>query len=385
MLYLTGIIITFFLVFILLSKRNKTIADIILLCWLSFIGAHLFLYYFSISGKDIQHPYLLGVGIPLPLIHGPFLFLYTSAVTNQLKNWKRNILHFFPILISYISILDFFLLTNEEKKLVFEKHGQGYETITFIIYKAVLFSGIFYVIWSLLLLGKHKKNILNQFSYSEKINLYWLRYLIYGIGLIWIFVILGNDNLLFSTAVFFVIFIGYFGINQVGVFTNETPPIRNKIQERIPLEIISILNNTSHKKQEIKNPLEKVKYEKSKISTSDVNTIHKKLSEIMQTEKVYLNSELTLSDLAQKMKVHPNILSQVINSVERKNFYDYINFQRVEELKRIILLPENQKFTLLSLAFECGFNSKTSFNRNFKKVTTLSPTEYLKQGNAKIL
>ena len=98
----------------------------------------------------------------------------------------------------------------------------------------------------------------------------------------------------------------------------------------------------------------------------------------MQEEKLYKNSELTLADLSQKLNVHPNVLSQVINSAEQKNFYDYINCQRIEEFKRIILLPENQKFTLLSLAFECGFNSKTAFNRNFKKATGISPSEYLK-------
>ena len=98
----------------------------------------------------------------------------------------------------------------------------------------------------------------------------------------------------------------------------------------------------------------------------------------MQKEKLYKNSELTLADLSQKLNVHPNVLSQVINSAEQKNFYDYVNHLRVEEFKTIILLPENQKFTLLSIAFECGFNSKTAFNRNFKKATGFSPSEYLK-------
>ncbi len=98
----------------------------------------------------------------------------------------------------------------------------------------------------------------------------------------------------------------------------------------------------------------------------------------MENEKLFKNSELTLTQLSQTLNVHPNTLSQVINSVEQKNFYDYINFQRVEEFKKAMALPENQKFTLLSLAFECGFNSKTAFNRNFRKVTGVSPSEYLK-------
>jgi AraC-like DNA-binding protein len=77
--------------------------------------------------------------------------------------------------------------------------------------------------------------------------------------------------------------------------------------------------------------------------------------------------------------VHPNILSQVINTFERKSFYDYINGQRIEEFKKVIATPDSRQFTLLALAFECGFNSKTAFNRNFRKSTGLSPSEYLRQ------
>ncbi|MNY28251.1 Helix-turn-helix domain protein [compost metagenome] len=65
--------------------------------------------------------------------------------------------------------------------------------------------------------------------------------------------------------------------------------------------------------------------------------------------------------------------------MEKKSFYDYINELRIEEFKIIVVLPENQKFTLLSLAYDVGFNSKTSFNRNFKNITGLSPTAYLQQ------
>ena len=105
----------------------------------------------------------------------------------------------------------------------------------------------------------------------------------------------------------------------------------------------------------------------------------------MLQEKLYKNPELTLAEISQKLSVHPNVLSQVINSIEQKNLYDYVNQQRVDEFKRLVMLPENQKFTLLSLAYECGYNSKTAFNRNFKKETGLSPTAYLKQADINLL
>jgi AraC-like DNA-binding protein len=89
--------------------------------------------------------------------------------------------------------------------------------------------------------------------------------------------------------------------------------------------------------------------------------------------------------LAQSLNVHPNNLSQVINTFEGKTFFDYVNQKRIEEFKRIVSLPENQKFTLLALAHDCGFNSKTSFNRNFKNCTGLSPSEYLREAKIELV
>ena len=104
----------------------------------------------------------------------------------------------------------------------------------------------------------------------------------------------------------------------------------------------------------------------------------------MLQEQPFKDPELTLGELAKKLSVHPNILSQVINSFENKNFYDYINNLRIEEFKKLTQQPDSKKYTLLSLAFECGFNSKTAFNRNFKKAMSMSPTEYLAQSEIEL-
>ena len=369
MFYIAGVVITFFLAFILLSKNNKTNADKILFFWLIGIGIHLFLYYIVFSGQYFEYPQLLGIVLPFPLIHGPFLYLYTASVTNQSKSWKISSLHFLPVLICFISIFNFLLLPNEEKILVFKNQGRGYETITFTTLIAIFISGIAYVIWSLLLLKKHKKNILNQFSYSEKINLIWLRYLIYGIGLIWIFVIYGNDEILFSFVVLFVIFIGYFGINQVGVFSSENKTnLSNSTDDFLDSkDEINISYDT------IKNP----KYVKSGLNQDTAIEIHKQLKEVMEKNELFTNSELTLAELAEILQVQPNYLSQVINTFENKPFYDYINSKRIDLFLKLIALPENKKYTILSLAFECGFNSKSSFNKHFKKITNQTPSEYL--------
>jgi YesN/AraC family two-component response regulator len=112
--------------------------------------------------------------------------------------------------------------------------------------------------------------------------------------------------------------------------------------------------------------------------------LHSRLTQLMATEKLFTECELSLSDLAKRLNTLPNYLSQVINDKEGKNFYDYINNLRIEEFKILVSRPENRKYTLLSLSYDCGFNSKSSFNKNFKKVTGQSPSEYLNHLNMEV-
>ena len=101
----------------------------------------------------------------------------------------------------------------------------------------------------------------------------------------------------------------------------------------------------------------------------------------MLIEKPYLNSEISLSKLGENFGVHSNYLSQVINDRENKNFYDYINYYRIDEFKRMVTDPKKRKLTIMALAFECGFNSKSAFNNCFKKFTNQTPSEFMKRVN----
>ncbi|HEX3767130.1 MAG TPA: helix-turn-helix domain-containing protein, partial [Puia sp.] len=132
------------------------------------------------------------------------------------------------------------------------------------------------------------------------------------------------------------------------------------------------------------DPSEKRKYLKSGLSADMADDLHSRLTQLMATEKLFTECELSLSDLAKRLNTLPNYLSQVINDKEGKNFYDYINNLRIEEFKILVSRPENRKYTLLSLSYDCGFNSKSSFNKNFKKVTGQSPSEYLNHLNMEV-
>ncbi len=374
MIYTSAITLAFLLALVLFTKRNRTKADGILAIWLVMMGLHLVLYYSSTKVDPYYYPYLL-ISFPFPLLHGPMLYLYTASLTAQHTYLKKHARwHFVLPLFFFLTLVPFYLLPHADRLEVFANQGKGYECLLVSHKVIVMLSGVVYVVISSVLLQRHKKSLRHRFSDVEKINLVWLQYLIYSVGLVWLAVIYGNDVIIFSLVALFVLFLGYFGIKQVGIFTQPLQPETNEITP-----------NPEDVKSEAPSPEPpKSKYLKSTLTVEAQVDIHQKLQKVMDEGKVFLNPELTLSDLADQLAVHPNHLSQVINSMESKTFYDYVNGRRIEEFKKIVALPANQKYTLLGLAFECGFNSKTAFYRNFKNVTGLSPTLYLKQKHIQI-
>ena len=403
--YLTGIIITFFLAVLLLSKKGKTAADAVLAVWLCLIGFHLFLYYGYITGDIFDYPNLLGIHMPIPLLHGPFLYVYTLTATRGSGFPKKYWIHLVPAAIGYIALWKFFLLSPTQKILVYKNFGAGYEKYIATIVIASMLSGFSYVALSFYELRKYRKRIAEEFSDTERINLNWLRYLNYGILCIWILVVIGRDPLIFGAVVIFVLLLGFFGIRHVGIFAYrdgvekqtgkvEIGAIPARKQEMVSPLPVKKNSETPFPGDENLEPKEntlllqsssRVKYEKSGLSKEVADKIHSELVQLVNARKLFKQEELSLSQLAALLGVHPNILSQVINSYEKKSFYDYVNTLRVEEFKELALDPENSRYTLLSLAFECGFNSKTSFNRNFKKITGLSPSAYLKEINVELV
>lgn len=384
MFFIAGITITFFLVLLLIGKKGRTPADGILAGWLFCLGLHLLLFYLFFSEKIYAFPFLLGVGIPLPLVHGPFLYLYTSALTGRLpKTLPGRLVHFVPALLSYGYMVPFFLMPADRKVYIFKHEGQGFETFLAVNLGAIFVSGVTYVLLSFMALRRHRKTIRHLFSYEERISLGWLRYLIYGIAVIWVMVFLGNETAIFASTVLFVFFMGYFGIRQAGIFTVK--PAADNDHASAPA-VLPVNIHDGEPMPEI--PAEAVtdepdgpkkKYRKSGLTPEAVDKISAGLQGLMETEKLYKDNELTLNTLALRLNVHPNYVSQVINHKEGKNFYDYINGLRIAEYIRLASLPENHKYTILYLATECGFNSKSSFNKYFKKVTGVSPTDYGRQ------
>lgn len=364
MIFIIGISLALFLELLLLSKSPKNDADKILALWLLAIGLHLLLSYVRRELSTSVLGLLIGLEMPFPLLHGPFLYLYVASVTNQFPNHKiAPWLHFIPFVVSFVSIIPFILLPAETKIEVFLSDGKGYEFYSITNFIAIVLSGFTYIIVSLHLLRKHKKNINSLFSNTENKELNWLRFLIYGLGIIWIVVASVDELYIFTSVTVFVLLTGFFGIRQPGIFTSEKE--------------VSVDGNKAKNLQPQEKSITE-RYQKSGLTTEIAERIYNNLNTLMKEQKAFKESNLTLSGLANKINTQPNYLSQVINEKTGNNFYTYINNLRIEEFIHLLALPENKNEMILSLAYDCGFNSKSSFNKYFKEATGKTPSEYYK-------
>ena len=135
------------------------------------------------------------------------------------------------------------------------------------------------------------------------------------------------------------------------------------------------INFSPEIEQEIPSDPE-IKYAATKMEGHELQQCCNKVGQFMKTNRPYLDSDLTLPKLAEDLNVSTHHLSQVINEMHDKNFFNFINKYRVEEVKRKIQDPKYQNYSLLGIAYESGFNSKSAFNRVFKNITGTTPSKY---------
>jgi adenylate cyclase len=123
----------------------------------------------------------------------------------------------------------------------------------------------------------------------------------------------------------------------------------------------------------------KTKYRRTVFSVQQAKEIEGKLTGLMEAEKPYLNPRLSLPDLAELVDISTNQLSQFLNEHLHKNFYDYVNSFRLREYQNLVKNPKYAHLSILGLAYECGFNSKTTFNTFFKREMGVKPSEYTRK------
>lgn len=364
-----GIILSFFQFVLLLNKRNKDVPDKMLALGMLTVGLHLLHYHLYYLGYWNTYPHLIALTAPFPLLYGPIFFLYTrySIRTETVLN-KKDYLHFAPTVFSYLYMVKFyFFYSGEEKLKIVNGQMDDYSIFTNILLVAFIVSGATYTILAYLKINKHKRLVDYNFSNDEQISLNWLKYSIWGMGVIFLTIAtililregLGMvftyniDFIFYVQIVILIFFIGFFGIQHQNIFSNVNGPIQKQlIQPTTPGE-----------------------YKKSGLKPEIAEEIHKKLLQLMEKDKPYLNPKLTLMNLADLIDVTANYLSQTINQYEKVNFHDFVNKYRVEEfIKRA---KSNNNFSILANALDSGFNSKSSFNIVFKKFKEITPSKYM--------
>jgi len=359
----------FFFSVLLFQKKNRALYDTILILWLIYLGLFIGTYAFFSHDLFTNFHLLSSSLISLFLLQGGFLYIYVSALVNRKSIFdKKYLIHLSPFILFnlYLFICSFFpeIAESISLKTVHLDHNPPLLFILFLIITAL--SGPFYFVLSIKTLKKHDINVFNNFSFSELINLEWLRTLIYIFGIVWTALIIitiihhifnlfsmvfCTDGLFLSLSVF-VILIGYFGLKQREIFT-----------------LVS-------SKEQFLLPENKMKYAHSQLTDEKADEYAEKLSSYMESAKPYLNPNLTLPQLASEIDISSHYLSQIINDKFQVNFFDFVNKYRVEEVKMKLKDPRSENFSLLGIALDCGFNSKSAFNRIFKKFTNQTPSQY---------
>ena len=115
------------------------------------------------------------------------------------------------------------------------------------------------------------------------------------------------------------------------------------------------------------------------LSDEQLEKFSKRLKSKIEQDKVFIENELSLGELSKKINIQPYQLSELISRIYGESFFDFINRYRIEEIKSRLEDPESDSYSLLGIAMDCGFNSKSSFNTAFKKFTGQTPSEYRKQ------
>jgi AraC-like DNA-binding protein len=332
-----------------------------------------------------QVPALLGTAMIVEVVFAPCLYLYVRTLTQpRIKN-QKTFVHFVPSFFLIALLSPLYLLGIDEKVLIANSNYTQWPGVlehTFPAYMIIMaLQFLIYLGYSFFLLFKHTKNIKHFFSYKEDITLAWLRnFLLYNV-LIFTFLIYfytayaeSNPNIKSGLDWFFglnVLFVFYLGINalkQRRIFTRH-----NIIEDKNHNEDYADKEFT-----EITKGKSADKYRKSALTLEMSEKIMHRLNDTMKHNKPYLDSNLTLPKLAKMVATSSNYLSQVINEQMDMKFFDFINSYRIKVAKELLINPLPHTPTILDIAMESAFNSKSAFYSAFKKQVGVTPAEFKK-------
>lgn len=352
------VVIQAFIVAVILfrSPNAQNDANKLLSILISYFGLSIVSYIIYWTGFSRSFPYFNYYPQLMAYISGPLFYLYVRNILQDRQVKKRDILHFIPSIIAFMAILPLLLNVYFPALNV----HLSYEINPIILHpigKAAILTAYGFLSYRLMIKsGKEKRNVTH-----------WLQVLLvafagYIISFISYYILVNFeffnpnwDYMISFTQGIFIFVVGYLGHLQPRVVQGE------KISEIIQPK----------------------KYDQINISDQAEQQLISKLTSAMREDKLFLENDLNLNSLADYVESNRHHVSMIINKHFDMNFNDYVNQFRVERLKEVILDKENQNYTLIHLAYECGFNNKVSFNKAFKKFTGLTPTEHIRKHRRK--
>lgn len=271
-------------------------------------------------------PWQRNLGISGILLAGPFLWFYGKGLlANQKKFSPKNYIHLVPFI---LFVLCCSLIPNDGRP------------ISYIIYILVFLHLLLYLGLSVQVYFEGRQKVHPQ-------RASWFRNLLIGVGLIWLFY-MGN------LAGFIPFYIGG------AVFFSFL------------IYIFSFLFLQKH-------AFQLGKYNASTLDKSESGNLVKDAKELLSKEELFLDANVSLESIAQRMQIPSRKLSQAINENEHKNFSDFVNEFRIEKAKQMLSDPKHSKDKIVAIAYDCGFGNVTSFNLAFKAKTQLTPSAFRKQ------
>lgn len=352
---------------LLFTKKVNHTANVLLGFSVLALSIDLFDAVYYLNSFFYENPHLFGLTVATTFLYGPIFYLYVKILSTGRKFRKKDFLHFTPFFLT-IAYLTPVLLSGSEEKLLFILKTINDPPLDFqIINYLKTIIGVVYTILVIRAINEHNKNIKDSYSNMDKINLNWFKNLILGMIFLWVIYAAGFVvNIFFDFRYELIIHLSMsILIYSVGYIALKQPEILIQADVKSKLQPESYSGNDQSEK-----------YKKSGLADSSASELLNTLVNLMEKEKPYLDRELTLSKLAEMMDASPHNLSEVINTKLGQNFYDFVNKYRVEEFKKKLEEPEFTNYSLLALAYDSGFNSKTSFNTIFKKFTQVTPSRY---------
>jgi AraC-like DNA-binding protein len=332
------------------TKKSCTTADKLLSAWLILMGIE-----FATYGIDL---YLFG---DTPLLSNPFLlfnpalYMYARALTdNAYKLRWVHLLHLLP----YIFFESGAYLIGErmELNIFFSRDSTYWFRIAFGM--AALLSWSVYPLFSILVVHRHRMNLQNEFSTIESFRrISWLLFVLSFNTIYWLSILgLGLYNVLshrgelvepfnYSVLLLLTYILGFYGLKQERVLSEQPDG-------------------------------EGEKYKRSHLRADYKERVQQRLLAWFETQKPYLDSDLTINMVAHKLKVPRHDVTEVLNASLGKNFYQFVNEYRVAAVKKMLADPKYGHLSIEAIGFECGFNSKSTFFAVFKSLTGTTPAQY---------